>query len=148
MLLPKHDEWQSQSAPRLLRTDWSDRHPGSRPVTTPPTPSPLCPGLCAPKAVRGPRQCRLGSGRLPVGVFKLTCGASSLCSCKQNGTLFTNFYHITPGISTCADSAEVTLETLKLSSNRDSWRDFPGGPVVKTLRFHCRGYRSDPWSGN
>ena len=23
-------------------------------------------------------------------------------------------------------------------------RDFPGGPVVKTLRFHCRGYGFDP----
>ena len=27
-------------------------------------------------------------------------------------------------------------------------RDFPGGPVVKTLRFHCTGYSFDPWSGN
>ena len=25
--------------------------------------------------------------------------------------------------------------------------DFPGGPVVKTLRFHCRGHGFDPWSG-
>ena len=25
---------------------------------------------------------------------------------------------------------------------------FPGGPVVKTLHFHCRGHRFDPWSGN
>lgn len=23
-------------------------------------------------------------------------------------------------------------------------RDFPGGPVVKTLRFHCRGHELDP----
>ena len=22
--------------------------------------------------------------------------------------------------------------------------DFPGGPVVRTLGFHCRGYRFDP----
>ena len=22
--------------------------------------------------------------------------------------------------------------------------DFPGGPVVKTLHFHCRGYEFDP----
>ena len=28
-----------------------------------------------------------------------------------------------------------------------SW-DFPGGPVVKTPRFHCRGRGFDPWSGN
>ena len=27
-------------------------------------------------------------------------------------------------------------------------RDFPGGPVVKTLSFQCRGHRFDPWSGN
>ena len=27
-------------------------------------------------------------------------------------------------------------------------RDFPGGPVVKALRFHCRGHGFDPWSGN
>ena len=26
--------------------------------------------------------------------------------------------------------------------------DFPGGPVVKTPRFHCRGCGFDPWSGN
>ena len=25
--------------------------------------------------------------------------------------------------------------------------DFPGGPVVKTLRSQCRGYGFDPWSG-
>ena len=27
-------------------------------------------------------------------------------------------------------------------------RDFPGGPVVKTPRFHCRERRFNPWSGN
>ena len=27
-------------------------------------------------------------------------------------------------------------------------RDFPGGPVVKTLRFHCRGHGFYPWLGN
>ena len=26
--------------------------------------------------------------------------------------------------------------------------EFPGGPVVRTLRFHCRGPGFDPWSGN
>ena len=26
--------------------------------------------------------------------------------------------------------------------------DFPGGPVVKTPHFHCRGCRFDPLSGN
>ena len=27
-------------------------------------------------------------------------------------------------------------------------RDFHGGPVAKTLGFHCRGPVFDPWSGN
>ena len=26
-------------------------------------------------------------------------------------------------------------------------RDFPEGPVAKTLRFHRRGHRFSPWSG-
>ena len=26
--------------------------------------------------------------------------------------------------------------------------DFPGGPVVKTVCFHCRGHRFSPWLGN
>ena len=26
--------------------------------------------------------------------------------------------------------------------------DFPGGPVVGTLCFHCRGHGFDPWLGN
>ena len=26
--------------------------------------------------------------------------------------------------------------------------DFPGGPVVRTLHFHCQGPGFNPWSGN
>ena len=26
--------------------------------------------------------------------------------------------------------------------------DFPGGPVLKTPHFQCRGHRFHPWSGN
>ena len=26
--------------------------------------------------------------------------------------------------------------------------DFPGGPVVKTLHFHCRGHGVNPWLRN
>ena len=42
------------------------------------------------------------------------------------------------------------LETIILSevSQKEKDRDFPGGPVVKTPRFHCRGNGLDPWSGN
>ena len=25
--------------------------------------------------------------------------------------------------------------------------EFPGGPVVRTLHFHCRGLGFDPWLG-
>ena len=27
-------------------------------------------------------------------------------------------------------------------------RESPGGPVVRTPHFHCRGPRFDPWLGN
>ena len=27
-------------------------------------------------------------------------------------------------------------------------KDFSGGPVVKTLHFHCRGHKFNPWSGS
>ena len=26
--------------------------------------------------------------------------------------------------------------------------DFPGGPLVKTLYFQCKGHKLDPWLGN
>ena len=42
---------------------------------------------------------------------------------------------------------------LKLNSNdfrqkkrKKHWRDFPGGPVVKTSRFLCRRFGDSPWS--
>ena len=28
-----------------------------------------------------------------------------------------------------------------------TWRNFPGGLIVKTLHFQCRGHGFDPWSG-
>ena len=31
---------------------------------------------------------------------------------------------------------------------KPQFRDFPGGPGVKTLPFHCRGCGFDPWLGN
>ena len=30
----------------------------------------------------------------------------------------------------------------------DTNGEFPGGPVVRTLRFHCGGPGFDPWSKN
>ena len=38
----------------------------------------------------------------------------------------------------------ISNSTIKI---KYAW-DFPGGPVVKTLRFHCRGRGFDPWLGN
>ena len=35
----------------------------------------------------------------------------------------------------------------KLFSSK-TFREFPGGPVVRTLCFHCRGCGFNPWSGN
>ena len=35
----------------------------------------------------------------------------------------------------------------KISERGVEW-DFPGGPVVKTLHFHCRGHKLNPWWEN
>ena len=35
-----------------------------------------------------------------------------------------------------------------LVQNVKDLRDFPGGPVVKTPGFHCRGHGFDPCLGN
>ena len=45
------------------------------------------------------------------------------------------------------DSQSMADSTLE-GSVKTLVRDVPGGPVVKTLRFHCRGRGLDPWSGN
>ena len=37
---------------------------------------------------------------------------------------------------------------LKAPNSKTFFRDFPGGPVVKTLHFHCRGHGFDAWLGN
>lgn len=34
-----------------------------------------------------------------------------------------------------------------LTHQKTGIQDFPGSPVVKTQRFHCKGYRLDPWLG-
>ena len=54
-----------------------------------------------------------------------------------------------------SDSLDVTPETratkekhIGLDQNFKCLWDSPGGPVVKTPRFHCRGCRYDPWWGN
>ena len=56
------------------------------------------------------------------------------------------------------DFLKSTLKTTKLYINVIScifrafrnagFGDFPGGPVVKTLCFHCKGHGFDPRLGN
>ena len=42
---------------------------------------------------------------------------------------------------------ELVLNFVKdgLGIYRKKSSDFPGGPVVKTPCFHCRGHGFDPW---
>ena len=34
------------------------------------------------------------------------------------------------------------------TSSKKTHREFPGGPLVRTLHFHCREHGFSPWSGN
>ena len=45
-----------------------------------------------------------------------------------------------------AQSVRENWEDLEAKDPR-MW-DFSGSPVVKTLRFHCRGHRFNPWLVN
>ena len=38
------------------------------------------------------------------------------------------------------------LSDVSSTKNLKGW-DFPGGPVIKTLSFHCRGHWSSRWLG-
>ena len=42
----------------------------------------------------------------------------------------------------------VTEDWSEEQTQEVTCREFPGGPVVRTPRFHCRGPGLDPWSGN
>ena len=48
---------------------------------------------------------------------------------------------ISPKVNASAHSQALIGCTLKY------FGDFPDGPVVKTLCFHCREHRFDLWSG-
>ena len=39
------------------------------------------------------------------------------------------------------------MTTFLGNKSSHDW-DFPGGPVVKTVCFQCKGHGFDPWSGN
>ena len=44
-------------------------------------------------------------------------------------------------------SIGVIGESFRVDEKWYHW-DFPGGPVVKTPYFQCRGHKFNPWSGN
>ena len=73
------------------------------------------------------------------------CGLCTLCSlclvCFSSEIHGSLLLHI--GLSSNATSKERS----SLSTYLKLMRDFPGGPVVRIPRFHCRGYRFEPWSG-
>ena len=50
-----------------------------------------------------------------------------------------------PALSTVPGTDKALHQYLLEERMNNKWMDFPGGPVVKTLHFHCRGHGSDPW---
>ena len=60
-----------------------------------------------------------------------------------------------PGLGLCSQEPGRSSVLYKYRRQRkvffngkQGWRDFPGGPLVKTLRFQCRDLGFDPWLGN
>ena len=43
---------------------------------------------------------------------------------------------------------ETNSQQLQKRTDENHLGDFPGGPVVKTPHFHCRGHRFNPWWGD
>ena len=50
--------------------------------------------------------------------------------------------------SGCALRIGLTEHFLNILHNNDSSQEFPGGPVVRTPQFHCRGHEFSPWPEN
>ena len=50
-------------------------------------------------------------------------------------------------MTVCDKVCQGVVSTSSLSPVMSPSWDFPGGPVVKTPHFHCRGFGFHPWSG-
>ena len=50
--------------------------------------------------------------------------------------------------SCCCVAETNTILLSNYPPIKNKYRDFPGGPVAKTLSSQCRGPRFDPWSGS
>ena len=72
--------------------------------------------------------------------------ASLLCACTQKHMWGTG---ASTGFSfpLCLLASQTECRAVGLCKGM-RLRDFPGGPVVKSLHFQCRGHRFDPGSGN
>ena len=52
-------------------------------------------------------------------------------------------------LSTQTQSSQVPQwPGAAVPSTKSKSGDFPSGPMVKALSFHCRGHRLDPWLEN
>ena len=76
--------------------------------------------------------------------FSLSCtgegnGNPLQCSCLENPRDGGAWWAAVSGVA----QSRTWLKRLSSSS-----RELPGGPVVQTPHFHCRGYRFHLWSGN
>ena len=73
---------------------------------------------------------------------KLQLGLLSSFWLKNNGiTIVCGDFEI--------DGREVKLRDFSIiNGGQTTYRDFPGGPVVKTLSFHRLGHEFDPCLGN
>ena len=70
-------------------------------------------------------------------------GSTEICFLKSIFSLWLAscfFFEVVVGVGAFPKHI-IPLETSE-------GRDVPGGPVVKTPCFHCRGHGFDPWSGN
>ena len=98
----------------------------------------------------------VGSLLQPAGVSLVV--ARGLCSCgtwapeRVVGSVVVarGILVLRPGIEPASPALEggfLTTGPLGKSLNHISKGDFPGGPVVNALCFHCSGHGFDPWSG-
>ena len=71
------------------------------------------------------------------------CQASVGIIIKQQQLIFASYH----GDVTVLDAVEEKHRAVQELKNSRFW-DLPGGPVVKTPRFLCKGCGFDPWSGN
>ena len=104
-------------------------------------------------AVRGVAKSQTRLKRLPFS-FSLSCigegnGSPLQCSCLENprdrGAWWAAVYGVTQSQTQLKRlSSSSSILQLKRDKKKKKKRDFPGGPVTKTLSSQCRGPSFDP----